>query len=264
MNFALSTIIIISCLLPGAVAIKAYYSSIRSKASNSKVSFNDLLINGIFLTFIIHSSAICIIKWWFKNTIQFDLLYSLLVGKNNDEFSIQNKSFTEDLLNFCLYITMCSSISFGIVKIIKYLVHKHELDKRWPILINSNHWFIIFNKEYAYVIKNIKKKERKKIDWQVVDVFVAPNIIYSGILVDFNYSPEKDELENIVLTIAKKRRVTDLTSFENKFDVGETVSIPGEFFVISMKNVLNINVNYISISVSNMDRNEVKNQTISK
>jgi hypothetical protein len=71
---------------------------------------------------------------------------------------------------------------------------------------------------------------------------INEDVIYCGILIDFNYSPEKDELENIVLQ-GTKRRMIDKDS-----KVSSPVEVPGDIFVINMKDVMNINVKFMNIS----------------
>ena len=142
MNFALSTIAIIFLLLPGAIAIKAYYSSLRAKISNSHVPLNELLLQGILASFIIHSTAVCFIRL-FNKEVQFNFLYNLILGKDEKGFVFTNAEFTHRFLQFSFYILSCTIISYLFVKTFKYIVHALKLDMRFNFLRNANHWFLI-------------------------------------------------------------------------------------------------------------------------
>lgn len=255
MNFALSTIIVVFLLLPGAIAIKAYYSSLRAKISNTHVPLNELLLQGILASFIIHSTAICFIKLINKE-VQFNFLYNLILGKDEKEFVFTNKEFTHSFLQFSFYIIICTITSYLIVKVFKYIVHALKLDMRFNFLRNANHWFLIFNKGFI-VHSNIHGKQKEEIDFIMVDVFIKPDIIYSGVLIDFNYSPIKDELENLVLFLAKRRKIinTDNNS-ANTPNVTSPVEIPGDIFVLPMKDVVNINVHYLKIEEENLEQEQ--------
>lgn len=244
MNFAVGTIIIVFLLLPGAVAIRAYYSSLRTKVSNSHVSLTELLVQGVFVSLIIHSIAICIINKLQAKDIYFDFLYNVVLGKDEKDFKFTNAEFTRNFLNFSYYIIACVSISYCFVKVCKYFIHKWHLHLLVPFLNNANHWFLIFNKNS--IIDPVTKK-KKEIDFIIVDVFVKPDIIYTGILKDFNYSPFKDELENIIIYTAKRRKITTLKNDndEEVTCVSNAVDVPGDILVLTMSDIININIRYV-------------------
>lgn len=253
MNFALSTIIVIFLLLPGAVAIKAYYSSLRSKASNSFVPFSELLLQGILISIAIHASAICYITKIRSKEISFTFLYNLILGKDEKEFVFNNKEFANNFLNFCYYILLCTIISYIFVKICKYIIHALKLDMQYHFLRNANHWFLLFNKDYFINSKINNKKQ--EIDLIMVDVFVKPDIIYSGILIDFNYSPIKDELENLVLFLAKRRKILNNEKIDNTPHVTSPIEIPGDFLVLYMSDIININIRYLQLQEKTKESN---------
>lgn len=246
MNFALSTIIIICLLLPGAFAIRAYYSSLRAKVSNSFVPINELLLQGILASFVIHSSAICIIRKFWDKEVSFNFLYNLILGKDEKEFVFSNKEFTHNYLDFSKYIILCIFLSYISVKIFKYVVHGLRLDMKFHFLRNANHWFVIFNKKYI-VNSKAHNKQKQKVDLIMVDVFVKPDIIYSGALIDFNYSPVKDELENVILFLAKRRKILNNSNADKTPNVTTPIDIPGDILVLPMKDVVNINIRYLQV-----------------
>ena len=237
MNFALSTIIIVFLLLPGAIAIRAYYSSLRAKVSNSFVPFNEVLLQGVLASFIIHSSAVCIITKVMNKEIRFNFLYSIILGEDEKGFVFTNPEFTHNFLDFSNYIIACTVSSYLIIKIFKYVVHKFGLDRKYNFLRNANHWFTIFNKEIP----------GQEIDIMILDVFVKPDIIYTGYLIDFNYSPVKDQLENIVLQYARRRRIITKEEQDETPKVSPPLPIPGNILVLLMDDIININIRYVRV-----------------
>src|SRR5665647_661809 len=172
MNFALSTIIIIALLLPGAIAIKGYYSSMRAKISNSFVPLNELLFQGILASFLIHSAAICLLKI-FDWEVNFNFLYNLILGKDEKNFVFSNNEFDDNFLQFSAYILSCTFISCSLVKIFKYFVHRAKLDMKFNFLRNANHWFLINS-----VLNDLKKIEKVACISNTFELHNKTNFLY--------------------------------------------------------------------------------------
>lgn len=68
-----------------------------------------------------------------------------------------------------------------------------------------NYWFIIFSGRYLETAGIPGDEE--DADLIYMDLLCDNEIMYSGILTDFNYSPHKDELENIILENVKKELI---------------------------------------------------------
>jgi hypothetical protein len=249
MNFALSAIILVVILLPGAVAIKAYYSSLRSKASDRHIPLSELLLQGTLLSLVIHCTAVCIIHMQ-KKEVYFDFLYSCILGKEDKDFKFTNEQFAKNFLDFAFYIAACVVISYVVVKICKYFIHLLQFDTKYAFLRNANYWFSIFNKKSA--IDKSSKKQRV-IDFVMLDVYVKPDIIYSGVLIDFNYSPVKDELVSLVLAFAKRRKIIILPNSEQTPNVSPPLSVPGDTLILPMQDVVNINIRYVTYNDIEMD-----------
>lgn len=243
MSFALSAIIIIILLLPGAVALKAYYTSLKEKVSTIHVPLNELLLNGLIISFITHASAVCVIRMFGYN-IRFDFLYNMIVGDSKKPFSFNNKEFTTYFLEFCLYMSVLIISVWLSVKILRRIVRKDNYDLKYPILANTNYWFHIFNARYLEE-KNIQgTQQNTDIIW--VDALIENEIIYSGFLIDFNYSAQKDALENIVLRDAVKIICNHTTDgVMNNNITSDPHIIPGDIFVLPMTKMVNINLYYI-------------------
>lgn len=248
MSFALSVIIIILLLLPGAVSIKSYYSSLSNKASVSHTSFDTLLLNGLLITIIVHCVFICLLNYFTQ--IDFKFLYNIIIGKDAKEFSFSNTEINKYILHFLTYVFVTTGCSYSFVKIFKFIIHRFFLDFKYSFLNNCNYWFLLFNKKYASY--SITHAEEEHVDVIVLDIFIGPDILYTGFLIDFNYSSKEDKLENVVLKFAKRRKINTV-SYENEgvvyetIKVGEPVNVPGDILIIPMKDYLSINVKYLSL-----------------
>ncbi len=239
MNFALSGIIIIVLLLPGAITLKAFYSGFKSKESSRSIPLSDLLVKGCIFSLAIHVTILCLISM-LNYKIDFHFFYNILIGNPSKDFRFSDVEFDKYAKHFISYILI--SILFGWIsaKFIRSLVKK----LRWNVTTNAfrnyNFWFYFFSNEYA---EGGRKEHRPETDLIYVDVMTNLDVIYCGFLIDFNYSPDKDELENIVLEGAKRRVVDKLSA-----QVSEPIPVLGDMLIINMKDVLNINVKFIDVS----------------
>lgn len=244
MNIALTAIIIIILLLPGASVLKAYYTSIKEKKSVIYIPFTDLLFRGLIVSFIIHSCAICVIRA-FGLQIDFMLLYNLLISK---QIVFGNEQFTNSVLNFFFYNFILVLISFFSAKYFKYVIQKNNIDLNYYSFRNTNHWFQVFSARYLE--STGVQGEREKTDLLYLDILADGDIIYSGFLIDFNYSPEKDKLENIVLVNARKRGFHLSTDHNNPILTGRPADIPGDVLLIPAEKIININIYYMNIDIN--------------
>ena len=116
MSFAGSAIILIILLLPGAIAIKGYYTSLMTKQSGYHIPIDELLFKGIIISLLSHCAAICIIRF-FTGNINLNLLYQIITAK---EINIEEKEITTMFLEFCRYNILLFFIMFLISKILKF------------------------------------------------------------------------------------------------------------------------------------------------
>src|SRR4029077_1899875 len=170
MNLALSAIILIILLLPGAVAINSYYTSLIAKQSRVAMPFNDLLFKGIILSFIIHASSICIIRNIFKRELRFNLIYEIIAGK---DLKISDTDFTISFLDFSLYSAILIVISWTVAKLVKRFVQSHNYDINYFSLRNMNYWYIVFSARYLEGA-NIKGRQADT-DLVFLDVLTTTN-----------------------------------------------------------------------------------------
>jgi hypothetical protein len=117
-------------------------------------------------------------------------------------------------------------------KAVKKLVFLYRFDRRAAGLVNYNYWYSIFSLKFI----------PQEVDLIYIDVMVPGNLLYSGILYDFEYSPKTDSLEMLVLKGATRRKIDE----EGK--VADAIDIPSDMFIIKATEMMNINVRYISLA----------------
>ena len=121
MNFALSAIIIVLILLPGAIAINSYYNSLVAKQSNIAIPFNDLLLKGMIISLIIHLGACYVIIYILHKRINLELIYDITSGK---DLKISNKELCLSFLDFSVYSTASILTSWAVAKLFKQIVYQ--------------------------------------------------------------------------------------------------------------------------------------------
>jgi hypothetical protein len=241
MNFALSALILIILLLPGVAVQKAYYSSLVEKKSTIYIPFSELLFKGIVISFVVHCAGVSIVRY-FGDTIDFQLLYNLLIAK---EINFSNAKFTTGFLQFSMYNIVVIIILFLFTKALKIIIQRSNKDLDWYSLRNTNYWFQIFSARYLDI--HDIQGEREKTDIIFLDILSTKDIIYSGFLVDFNYSPSKDLLENIVLRSVRKRCIYKPQNSSIAIEQGAISEIPGDVLLIPANCIENINIYYVNL-----------------
>ena len=229
-------------LLPGAAVLRAYYTSIKERKSVIHIPFTELLIRGLIFSFILHCAAVCLIRVA-GFTIEFNVLYTVLKGGN---LSISNQKFETFFLNFCTYNLSLTILVFAATKGMKQWIQARNLDLNYNSLRNTNHWFQLFSARYLD-IHNIQG-ERDETDIVLLDVLTSKDVIYSGFLIDYNYKPETDTLESLVLSNVRKRRHTASVADTMQVEAGPASPVPGDVFLIPSNNITNLNIYYLNIA----------------
>ncbi len=248
MNIALGAILLVLLLTPGAIIIRGYYSSWIEKKNNIHIPFSDLLFKGIVFSIIYHSVAICLINY-VGFIPDFHLLYHLIIGKDIDQTSSDLNSAIRWFFTYYLFsIIICLTIT----KFFKKIIQSYNWDLKYNAFKNTNYWFELFS---ARKLEQLGI-QGKQIDTTLiyVDVLTDKGIIYSGFLSDFNYSPIKDELENVVLQHFEKRSFEIQNSQEKKIDpngrfhtTGTPLEFPGDALIVPASQIININIHYLNV-----------------
>jgi hypothetical protein len=244
MNLALSAIILIILLLPGAISIKAYYSSFKVKKSNIAIPFNDLIIKGLAISFLLHSAGLSLLHL-FNQQINLLLLYNMIAGR---ELAFTDTQLLSSFLQFSVYNTVLIVFAWGAAKLFKNYVGKKKIDINYYSFRNTNYWYYVFSARYLEG-KSVPGEQRDT-DLIFLDILTTADIIYSGLLLDFNYSPEKDALENIILNSTAKRAYQPSAEEKEQYPehtTGSPSRVEGDAFIIPMSLIRNINITYIGI-----------------
>lgn len=252
MSFVLPAIIIIIILFPGAVLLRTYYSHFKVKKASIFVPFTEYLVRGVFFSFFIHAGALSIIYNCYGKVPDLNLLYSIIIAKPNVPLS---GDLTIAFLYFSLYSIIIILLSWLISKSFKRLVESYNAHLNYNALRNCNYWFEIFSAKYLE--RRSVKGSEENTDLLFLDVLVKDGIIYSGYLQDFNYSPSKDQLENLVLRHTFKRKLLE-SKQEGSLEVeNETelirisrykkYQIPGDIFIVPADQIENINIHYLKV-----------------
>ncbi|HMJ48242.1 MAG TPA: hypothetical protein VK498_12995 [Ferruginibacter sp.] len=242
MSIAIGAIILVLLLMPGTAAISAYYSSFTNKASRLHVPFNELLAHGLIISIFIHCASICILGL-FNSHVDYVLLYKIIVGNTPE---VTNKIFEKAFKQFISYTLITVGVSYLVSKWIKNFIQQRNLDLIYHSLRSTSYWFHMFGARHLE--EPGVPGTLTEVDFVFVDVFTDKNILYSGRLLDFNYSSAKDELENLVLVNSQKRRFKGETIEPDKCTMTDSKLIPGNALVIKASSIVNINIFYIKLS----------------
>ena len=242
MNFALSILVVILLLLPGSTVIVAYYKSFKEKQAGRKITFTDLLLKGLFFSFLFHTIALCFLSLQ-KKEVFFNVLYPVFSGAS---LPVSNQVLLHHVQWFALYILVLVFTAFVLTKFVKRLIVRFNLDINFHALRINNYWYQVFSSRYLEV-RNVQGT-KDQTDIIYLEVLVKTNVIYSGILTDFNYNPQKDELENIVLINAEVSKPAK---------TAQGHSIEG-VLIIPNTEIKNISINYVSVRHTDATNDESK------
>jgi hypothetical protein len=242
MNFALSAIIIAILLTPGSTALRAYYTSWRRPANELPLSTTELLFKGFIYSFAIQTVALLVINLFWSN-IRIDVLYNVIMGK---DIKLRPKEFTNFLLEFFLYHAILIVITYVAVKGLKRFIRNRDIDLSYPFLSPDNYWGFLFSGRYLQAPG--VQGDIEDADIIIVDLLTNKDIIYTGLLVDYQYDAPNNTVANFVLQDIFKRT---FIKAENDEDITRTTGSPqpvkGDIMVIPMSEIVNINIGYLKL-----------------
>ncbi|GAO43817.1 hypothetical protein FPE01S_02_09230 [Flavihumibacter petaseus NBRC 106054] len=174
------------------------------------------------------------------------MFYWIISAKDID--FVEN-DFNKVFLQFMFYILSVCLLTLYVTKRAKEYIQDRNWDIDYYSLRNTNYWYHILSARYL----NGRGVQGSlgETDIIVVDVLTDKQVLYTGILLDFNYSPQKDELENIILGTVLKRNwaksADDDRIDKDEHSTGKPSKIPGDVFVIPAKQILNLNIHYLKL-----------------
>jgi hypothetical protein len=147
-----------------------------------------------------------------------------------------------------LYFLILCAFSISIAKVSRYLVLKYHIDTDFPRVFKFNKWY--------YYLAGRKEKD---IDITKIDVLVNTEdgtSLYSGFLVDFTLN--NNSIETLYLRNTIRWMVTEEKGENGKYK-REQYSIPGEYFIIPGKEILNFNLTYFRIEQVKKENKKASN-----
>lgn len=275
----------ISVIIPGILFRRFFYYGEFSKQFDSKDpvlhSIFYSIVPGVCIQVICFILSDSIFSFQIENATIFnifkDFVYSGEKTINTDTESFLNENL-DDFIYYSLVIFLIS-ILFGYVT--SRIIRWWRLDKRFKILKFKNQWFYIFSGEILQFEKfelgntittNIESDHNYKISTTYADILVdntdGIRELYTGYVVDYDLcSDDISQLERIYLLDAYRYKKKDkeyvfdrhspLIKINAKKDSEDEIQeqvdfksrvrkkIPGNVFVVSGKDILNINLTYV-------------------
>ena len=257
MNWAFSAVLFILFVFPGLTFRIAYLSSPYGKRKLA-TSIADEAVFAILPAFFIQ-----IVLRWFCNTflssfsgwlISPSIALRLINLEKADPTILTNVDgyFSLFVLHLLIAVTVGVLLGWSSMKIVR----RYKLDSKLPWLRTENKWYYTFNiggkNIFTFIDALVKTSEGE--------------MIYTGIVRDFDPGPS-DSLEGIYVDNVKRRllkndaavlpagsehtREEPSGSVSADTDNGENYySIPGEYFYISFKNIVNLNIQGFKLAES--------------
>lgn len=252
----------ISVVMPGLIFQRFYYFGEFYKQFTTKVPPLRVFVYALIPGLIIQFSGIFLYQNWFHPSFKKDWILNVfqeLFG----EVQITN-SKTHDFMDnhfgsFILYtlVVYISSIILGFV--LSRSIRAFKWDIRWKLFRFKNEWSYIFSGEIFYFEKfkksslSLSTPNLKKVNVGMVyaDVLISSsegNQLYSGIVIDYDLkSDDSSSLDKIYLMNAKRYAKYNQDSTTNSIPKLHSKKIPGDLFVLSLENLININLSYITV-----------------
>lgn len=241
MSIALDTIIIfLFILVPGIVFRRFYFQGEFTKQFNSKTIGHSIIASVLPGLFIQYLTLNIYTKQW--SDIDGETIKTFY-GEISKNILPANIFDLEILWKAIVYIILMLLVSWALAILSWGFVRILRMDRWLSILRFRNHWNYYFNgeikgfKSYKGVIQGTILEVRSDI---LVRIENEEPRLYSGILRDYTIN-DKHELEYVYLT--KTSIYKRDTSQNQKRSVK---MIPGDVFIVSAKDIININIHYIT------------------
>ncbi|PQB08965.1 hypothetical protein BST83_01025 [Polaribacter filamentus] len=272
----------ISIVIPGLLYRRFFFYGEFSKQFNTK----DPVLHSIFFSIVpgIVLQLICFIFYYkilgFNAT--FLDIFTIFRDVTSDG-TAETKTVTKDFINnhittyfyYTLFVFIISSIiGYTSSRIIRWW----KWDKKYKFFRFKNQWYYIFSGE---VLTMKKFKEANKVSFNKLDPFkygvsttyadILVNIkddvreLYTGYVVDYDLkSDDTTQLDKIYLLDAyrykRKPKIDSELIIENAIDdpTRDRKKIPGDVFILSAKNIININLTYLPSKEKKVEKRKRK------
>lgn len=254
MNIALGAFILTLLFLPSITFRFAINRYDQLKELLGSFSVTDSIWVFSIIPILIHVIELSVI-YLFGYQVKFDLLLNILYS--NKDFPIDNYYFQIDVLCFLGYSTVSNILGYLMGVLFCWLEVKYGFLS--TLLGLTNYWDKVFSGKI--IERSGEEKNIGDIDLVFVDVLATTKeatVLYSGILLDYYYKSKSSDLEFLVLQYARRRDLRKQTLSDIEMlpsgkistyseETGNSIKIPGEYFILPMNGVLNINVSFLSI-----------------
>lgn len=220
MNVAFGTLLILIFLSPGFVCRYAFLKGPYSR-KNFRPSLSDEVFWSVIPSFFIQLLVLLFLQLIDIQPATKDL-YLMMIGNAEVNFKLVN----EGLGLFLIYSASLLLLSYVAGASARLIVSYFNIDLKYNLLKVNNEWYYLFSGKLA----------ESKVEFIQLDVLVHSNkekgtTLYSGILED--YFLNKDGGIDRLYLIEVYR--------DTKYEM------PGDFFVIFGKDILNINLTYFKL-----------------
>lgn len=251
MNLALGAFILTLLFLPAITFRLAVNRLENLKGLLSILSITDSIWVFTIIPIITHAGLLLLLRS-IGVTTKFDLILNIIYA--NSSFPLNNQILEKDLIKFLGYNFLAIIVGFFSGFLMNTLEHRWKLiSKFWGL---RNEWYEAFEGDLLGI-------NSTKIDAVYVDVLVntrESSILYSGFLVKYYFKPRSTELEYLVLQEVTRRDLrktyrTDNLHIESgkssfyDLNTGESKSMNGNYLILPMEEVLNVNISYIYLGL---------------
>ena len=218
MNVAFGTLLILIFLSPGFVCRYAFLKGPYSR-KNFRPTLSDEIFWSVIPAFFIQLIALSFLKLFGIQPAVKDI-YLMVIGSADINF----KLIYDGLGLFLIYSFLLLVFSYLAGASARHIVSHYKLDLKYNILKVNNEWYYLFSGKLA----------QSKVDLIQLDVLVHSSkgtTLYSGILEDY-FLNKDGGIDRLYLI-----KVYRDTKYE----------MPGDFFVVFGKDILNINLSYFGL-----------------
>jgi len=154
-------------------------------------------------------------------------------------------------------------VSLGIISaasgyLVRKLIRKLKLDRKYKLLRFQNEWHYVFTGEILDFPKVPGKSE--EVDITYIDALVKTDegtIIYMGLLADYVLSKDGG-LDRIYLKDVRRRFLNNQTEQAEDNSTNKYYELPGEFFVLAYDKIINLHITYYKVSIDAQLEQEIK------
>jgi len=259
MNIALGALLLFLLFIPGLLFRTSFLKSDSLKSNIDTTILNELLFVSV-PALVLHLCGMLLVEALWEVEVRLDQFYYLITGAK-DSAQIDFEVIKFSLPGFTGYLILASVVAVSLGMILQRVVMHWDLDSKYPFLRLSNEW------ERLLSGRVLGPTDHKKIEFIQVDVLTSGdqgNMLYCGILEKYTLN-SKVGLENIYMSSVYRRRLssdyqaaasslstelpvqesTDLTtSVLSKDEDDRYYNMPGDYFMIPISEVKNINITY--------------------